>query len=104
MTPSRRPLPASGVVQAMATLPSIRSNDSGLLDAARTALARAIASGEDAGELGQALSAQSEWLGGGLRGGGGHPVPAAAQAAKVPQPPEWAVSVAEAAVQAPAAL
>src|ERR1700739_3812664 len=104
MTSSLRPLPASAVVQALATLPSIRSNDSGLLDAARTALARAIASGQDAGELGQALSAQSAWLGVDLRGGGAHPVPAAAQAAKVPQPPEWPVSVAQAAVQAPAAL
>jgi hypothetical protein len=105
MPSSFRPQPAKAVAQALAALPVIKSSDAGRLGAAQIALARAIASGQDAGELGAALSAQSTWLGIDLRGGAAQTHPAVAARTKVTKtPPAWAVSAAEAAVQAASAV
>src|SRR5579883_3229583 len=112
MPPSFRPLPVDTVDRLLAALPPLRTGDVGMLSAVRTDLARAIASGQDAGQLASDLSTPAAWLGLDLRRAAGPtpptapppapPAPAAEEAA-VP-PPAWAVAAAQAAVQAKSAL
>ncbi|HZT33122.1 MAG TPA: hypothetical protein VFA33_24760 [Bryobacteraceae bacterium] len=100
------------VARLLAALPPLRTGDVGMLSAVRTDLARAIASGQDAGQLASDLSTPAAWLGLDLRRAAGPtpptapppapPAPAAEEAA-VP-PPAWAVAAAQAAVQAKSAL
>ena len=120
MDSSFRPLPAESVARLLAELPTIQSGDPGALNAARIALARAIASGQDAQQLGTDLQTPGAWLGLNLttiaqqptttQPTGAQPAtPAApstapAQGAPLVPPPAWAVAAANAAVQAKSAL
>ena len=105
MKSSFQPLPVETVAPALARLPVFRTGDISALGAARTDLARAIASGQDATQLASDLSAPAAWLGVDLQKAAGTPPPAARKAMEtVVTPPVWAVEAAKAAVQAKSAL
>ena len=101
---SFRRLPVESVAQALAALPTIKSDDGSILSAARDALARAIASGQDAGQLGQDLAAQGSWLGVDLKAATGAMTQPETGTAPVTAPSAWARVAAQAAVQAGSAL
>ncbi len=102
--PSFRPLPAESVARALAALPAIQSNDADILGAVRKALARAIASGQDASQLGQDLAAQGIWLGADLKASARATSQPETVAAPVAASPSWAQVAARSAVQADSAL
>jgi hypothetical protein len=122
MESSNRPLPYDAVARILAGLPAFRTSDAGALGAVRTDLARAIASGQDAGQLAQDLSTPGVWFGVDLKKAAGLTPAATAQVSPqadaqaaptvVPQatvattapPPAWAVAAAKAAVQARSGL
>jgi len=99
---SFRPLPVETVANLLTGLPALGTSDAGMLSAARTDLARAIASGQDAGQLATDLSTPGAWLGADLQKAAGLASSATPQAAAAA--PAWAVAAAQAAVQAKSAL
>jgi len=104
MASSFRPLPMESVAQALAAFPPINSANASILNAVRIALARAIASGQDATQLGQELSTESIWLGVDLKAVARPTTQPAGPTAPVAPPPAWALAAAQAAVQASSAL
>jgi len=110
MKSSFQPLPVETVAPALARLPALRTGDVSALGAARTDLARAIASGQDAGQLASDLAAPAAWLGVDLQKAAGLTPPADRQAMEtvttspVATQLVWAVEAAKAAVQAKSAL
>jgi hypothetical protein len=108
MEASFQPLPADTVARSLGALPIFRTSDARTLAAARTDLARAIASGQDVQQLASDLSTPG-WLGLNLKQAAGAPTPTpatnqTAPQAAAPTPPAWALSAAQAAVQAKSAL
>lgn len=109
MASSFQRLPAETVANVLAGLPAFRTSDAETLSAARADLARAIASGQDAGQLAGDLSTPGVWLGADLKTAAGLTPPASPQefpqamAGAAPSP-AWAVAAAQAAVQAKSAL
>ena len=99
MESSFQPLPVETVAGSLANLPRFRITRPEILLAARTDLARAIASGQDAGQLAADLSSPPAWFGAGLTQAAG-----AAATTTQAAPPAWALTAAQAAVQAKSAL
>ena len=105
MAASLRQLPIEKVVPALATLPTFSANDRPTLDAVRVALARAIATGQDAAQLAQELSAPGPWLPVQLNSAtdpsGRSSSPASTKKTKLPS---WIAAAAETAVKASTVL
>ena len=106
MEPLFKPLPVETIARALSGLPSFRTNDTGALVAARADLARAIASGQDPGQLSTDLSTPGPWLGVDLKKAAGITPPTAATPAleNAAKPAAWVTAAAQAAHQSKSAL